>query len=235
MKIVSKFKDYYDYISHIYGADPNCVYMRTKIPWSTLNKIEAKDIPQIRNPLNDSKRSGQYYIALLVVGNIVEPLLCSVGKDDTEDGVTFSYGTHKYEVLDPVKHSHLLEKTGRWDYLNEIKDIGGYQFPILPKIEKVNALTKKLGHPVYMTHPYERQVCVYENIPILKDIEGFSGKYKPEVVWQSIYSTIQDVIRTNPDKLPPVEVANEFKIHAAGFDLKTSFRNPINKKPKKNK
>jgi hypothetical protein len=42
-----------------------------------------------------------------------------------------------------------------------------------------------------------------------------------------IYNFIQNVLRKNPDTIPPVEVKNENKILSAGFDLKTSFRNPI--------
>jgi len=49
----------------------------------------------------------------------------------------------------------------------------------------------------------------------------------PEILFQDVYSYISNVLRENPDVKPPVEVANENKITAAGFDIKKSFRHRV--------
>jgi len=43
-------------------------------------------------------------------------------------------------------------------------------------------------------------------------------------MWQSIYSALTNVLRTDPDKQPPATLNNQEKIWASGFDEKVSFR-----------
>lgn len=53
---------------------------------------------------------------------------------------------------------------------------------------------------------------------------GFAAIMSAEEVYQEIESYIINVLRDNPDKLPPVEVSNVDKIKQHGFDTKISFR-----------
>lgn len=45
MRIISKFKDYYDHISHIYGIDDRVIYTRTPFPDGT--KLDTEGIRRI--------------------------------------------------------------------------------------------------------------------------------------------------------------------------------------------
>lgn len=218
MKIQSRFKDYYDHISHRYGADPDCVYIREPLKLSSIkweNRAHFFDDTLLRpsGSRRARERRKDDEIRALVDGYRIEFVIA--GPRVT----TFlhHYG-HRRETIEVLgeKHAHLLMKDWRTD-----KPL----YPTVAQGKKLEDLIRLVGAPVFMV----RNGTLDERIPVLADL-GFAAIVSPEQMWQDIYSTITNVLRTNPDKAPPVQVAEKYRIQEKGFDLKTSFRHPVNLK-----
>jgi hypothetical protein len=209
MKIQSKFKDYYDTISYKFGQDPDCIYNRGPLPE---DKLTIPYSIQNNFPHNwlytDHTRYMVYYnLCFVVAGPHVVPFLEINGK---------------YFKLGP-QHEYLLNTD--W--------YGRPVYPAMPNEQETKDLIKLVGAPVFMVRNRERDnLYIEQKVPILKDL-GFANIVPATQMWQDIYSTLTTVLRKNPDKEPPITVSNDERIEAAGFDLKTSFRNPINKKVKR--
>jgi len=83
-------------------------------------------------------------------------------------------------------------------------------------------LCKEFMQPVLMIGA-NLGVAVEDRIPILQNV-GFASVMPAEQCYQEIAHYITNVLRDNPDIRQPVEVDDKYKIVAAGFDTKTSFR-----------
>jgi hypothetical protein len=220
VKIQSRFKDYYDHISHRFGSDPDTVYVRE--PIRNNNLIEwPEGAGAVRGGkrcfLNTFDTRHRYTMEFVVAGMHV----VAFGSSHDGSGVP--------EMLGP-QHEHLLVQSWR----NESSR------PILPDSDQLTALVRRVGHPVFLVRGWHAmpgvaghwRLEIAERIPVLKDL-GFPAIISDQQMWQDIYQTLTTVLRKNPDKEPPVRLANDDRIHAAGFDLKSSFRHPVNEKRKK--
>lgn len=224
MRIQSRFRDYYDFISHRFGQQPDVVYVRDKIKETNIlfpSGRAGRVLPDVKRMFRDDVRG---HIDFVVAAQRVIPLY--VVHDQTFDVETNQYNpaTVTYEWLGP-QHRRL------------VKDFHEDVFARLlarPPSPRLPDLIRAVGAPVfYVTDQQGDHIVVAERVPVLKDL-GFPAHIAPEVMWQEIFSTLTDVLRKNPDKEPPVMLSNNDRIHAAGFDLKSSFRHPVNqKKPKK--
>lgn len=224
MRIQSRFRDYYDFISHRFGQQPDVVYVRDKIKETNVlfpTGRSSRVLPHASRMLIDGARG---HIDFVVAAQRVVPLY--VVRDQTFDVETNQYNpaTVTYEWLGP-QHKRLV-KAFHEDSFDQLLSLR------TPK--RLPDLIRAVGAPVfYVTDQQGDYVIINERVPVLKDL-GFPAHIPPEVMWQEIFSTLTDVLRKNPDKEPPVMLSNNDRIHAAGFDLKSSFRHPVNqKKPKK--
>jgi hypothetical protein len=203
MKIVSKFKDYYDYISHQYGADPLYTYDRK--PFGDY-KYGIHHV--LMNGTNDQyfrlDIGRRYYedanLIILIAGNYIFKFLRSFNK--TKDSIVTTnslvgYGNTSILGISNETRIKLIKLVGVPVFL--IEDL------------KVDYRT---GYPV---------LHISERIPILKDY-GISAIVSATDMWQSIFYTLSNVLQPNIDKQPPKEVNNYEKILAHGFDPKISFR-----------
>lgn len=73
MKIVSRFKDYYDYVSHTLGQDEDVVYLRGKIPEDRRELLANKKLTLFpRKATGDVESEVEYIVA----GEFFFPILC---------------------------------------------------------------------------------------------------------------------------------------------------------------
>lgn len=228
MKIISKFKDYYDFISHQYGQDPLVVYERRSlsndqifIPRKRLSDRALNAIYPVRLKRGSYRRNkwqpspAQHTDTVtLVAGKYVFPIL---RRHDPVTGVVTSH-----EIMAQATHGALVETGWRFDKRVD---------PLLPAYEPpeevVEEVIRAAGMPVFAVHNVEMQTVVLaERVPILAEW-GVPALIPASEMWQNISHLLSNVLRRSPDKEPPCTVNNAERIQAAGFDEKTSFRHPV--------
>ena len=217
MKIIDSKKDYYDYLSGIYGIDDKIVFDRRN---SSVLKTNEYDV---------NFGCGLYYFSDERDDDKPRKQEIRWIKDDTKRGWKYK----KKKVLVGQLYYFVLE-VGYYHYYFEIeryKEDGIFNKNIyLLSEQKVD---KKLSDeplsiiPCYLTIKYSTNTNSWRyytdrrcDNPIL--INTFIPKYIPsEDIWNRIYeylSSLKD-IQVNDNR------TDEQKLESAGFDKKTSFRN----------
>ena len=232
MRIISPYKDYYDFAAHLYGKpDASIVYLRDRIkldqtqPWVDTfcdNSTVVK-----HNRIVDSypyDRKDEYdYKWLFVAGkryltyrHLVKKAFHS-GENEYERRVVFGDRLNSLVGSERL-YNRILGKT----YKEE--DFIGTDDNVL------TAIAKTIKAPVFLLHDYRSNPGtnmyhyeIDENIPNLGDL-GMSKFITPGQMYQDISQFMSDVLRDNPDTQPPVKLSNNDLIEKHGFDLKTSFR-----------
>lgn len=215
MIIRSKFKDYYDYVCGKFGIDEEVVY----------NRFPIKD--NTRFVCADTKAQflkydyvGDFKFEYIVAGTYIFPIV-------------YKYKNDLFYTLQPSSLDEFYQsiKDNKWK-LARYKHLCEPNCRLSP--ETIAALVKTVGHPTFKildlkvewpqsSNSAELVIYVDSAIPILKDYK-VAALASAEDMWKSIYTTITNTLRDNPDKKPPVELNDKDKIVKAGFDLKTSFR-----------
>lgn len=210
MYIISKYKDYYDYISNIYGCDKSITYKRLSIDGDSLveQEIADKKVRELPGLYRNNKFDYfDYTIAWLCICGYYY-LICK-HKDQPDFDVI---SKQNY----PLVYDYLFRENTY--YQNRIENYVGVFDRSLVDIHK------QIQQPVFTLKRRCGELVVDSEIPKLKDIAWIKQNISPQQMWQNIYYFISNEIRTNPDKNPPVQLSNNDKIVKAGFDLKTSFR-----------
>lgn len=256
MKIHSKFVDFYDYISHQYGADPDVVYSRGLLapPGSQAITDGRVSLPvppgmgaaiRLARPLGFSRyrsvgrkqvyvpERAPYETSTLVAGRYVFNVLSRRMEMDPEEvklGLPYKPPTYQHQLVTDQLPQELKEMFKPSD--------AKFKAPtITPPEDTVHALIRLVGAPVFLVHGTQgsglkERLVLDKRVPILSDY-GVAALVSAQQMWQNLYHVFQNVLRKNPDKDPPCVIANDDRVEAAGFDLETSFRNPINPRPKR--
>lgn len=222
MRIVSTSKDYYDYISHTLGADPNVVYLRGKTAEPCGVKLYYSDNSVTRVAVNTNDA-----IVLRMAFSDTDRQDARIGKESTfyYRGVIVA-GEHTFTTTFCEKY--LYDKDSPAQRQLTYKSIDTHTLD-LPKGVR-ERLTKLVGRPVFLLvgceHSWQSQTYYTGYINSTPNLRGYGvdKHVTPQQMWQSIYTVLTNVLRDNPDKQPPHSVNNTERILAAGFDLKTSFR-----------
>lgn len=212
MRIISKVKDYYDFVGKIYGEDDTIIYNRLDLSDQEYKKVEieapfSKNSQVFSVPYN-------YYLSsihqLIICGHVF-----TVYKE-------LSYDENSYKLVDDEKLASIIDDAKRYNpYCNTLDHYYKGEY-----VKQAADICKAAGQPVVIFCGNDRDVkTVYlsRRIPNLGEL-GISAFYKPEELFQKIQQFIANVIRTNPDIAVPVAQDNNNKIVSHGFDLKTSFR-----------
>jgi len=254
MKIISKFKDFYDYKVAKYGVDEKLVYNRKtccdyyKIRFQYLNlhknvpeKVSIGDFDNIEE-VQYFKRNNCHKI--LILGEKLIHLFF------TENGVY----TH-FDIKNP---EDIKKKYGYYSYYTEVREItfnDEKKFDIyssfkyvwdelfsydrkrfLPRVNiskddilfnEPMILIECLGEIFNKKNSSDR-IFIYKFTynPILSKLELYLDE---DFIWQSLVEFLSN--KRSEKEISP-EVSNENKILSKGFDLKTSFRPNMKKKHK---
>ena len=204
MLIISKHKDFYDHVSYVYGIDKKIVYTRDV----------AKNVEIIANEI-PGYRKFRSIDQLVECGDEVSIVVIV----DKMYFVVKNYLTNEERVLDQS------------DRLMRSRSILRDETHNNPDL--ILKLTKKVGSPVYQIESFDidwsdpdRKLIarIAEKTPRLSDIKGMVALLDPQQTYQEISYAITNLLNPNPDITPPVFVSDKYKIQAAGFDLKQSFR-----------
>lgn len=217
MKIISPFKDYYDWIAGKYGGgDPRLIYKRTKIQGKDAKDRVIYDIVSGRSYELSSLNANRYRLGkstysfniLIFCGR--QYLVVKI------DGAT--------NILSEEKHPDLwqmLNKTSKGITSLLLKSTS-IDFYLGKQTQFAENLCKQYDQPVLLIINGLGAV-VDDRIPVLQDV-GFASIMSAEQCYQEISHFLGNVLRESPDTKPPVEIDDKYKIIGAGFDTKTSFR-----------
>ena len=228
MRIISRYQDYYDFVGKRYGEDPDAVYVRRDTGSPVVqSRVGLHLLFCNYGPVDRETRKPlpTYECTYLVAGTRVFPYLTYDPAQDCNRGPKRVVSLEEFKLC----FYDRLESYAKSDYEYVLRPNCGV--PPKTLIELIQAV----GAPVFEVprvtynfsgHEDDRRVFtvhVASQVPVLRDY-GIPALVSPEQMWQNIYSCLQNVLRKNPDKAPPVELGNNDKIVKAGFDLKTSFR-----------
>ena len=241
MKIISKFKDFYDYKVGKYGVDEKLVYTRKtyceyfqgffrdinidyRISEDDFNKNLKDDIKPI-----DEKNIHK----ILFIGEKLIHLFF------TENGV--------YTHFD-IKNENDLRKLNDFQYKKEITFKDGKKFNIFSKFGSDWDYLLSYNRKKLITSDIDKDDIILNEPMLLIELIGTSKSskylyiykftYNPNLsqmgvyidadfVWQSLVEFLSN--KRSEKEISP-EVSNENKILSKGFDLKTSFRPNMKKK-----
>jgi len=213
MKIISKFKDYYDYKVAEYGTDENLVYDRRNGTIVDRQRISPEE-------------SNLALYSTLYVGSEVVHLFITHNKIYTHfDLVDIERKKRRYYFFDgyclKFRDGKQYEyKSNLWlgyfsDTADFIRENNGFHIREETHLswEELSKIPLLLITSDYRT----KNQKVYIN-PNLQEL----GVYiDPDFVWQHIVQYLSD-LKTQAEQSP--ELPNELKIDSKGFDKKRSFR-----------
>ena len=213
MKIISKFKDYYDYKVAEYGTDENLVYDRRNGMIVDRQRISPEE-------------SNLALYSTLYVGSEVVHLFITQNKIYTHfDLVDIERKKRRYYFFDgyclKFRDGKQYEyKSNLWlgyfsDTADFIRENNGFHIREETHLswEELSKIPLLLITSDYRT----KNQKVYIN-PNLQEL----GIYiDPDFVWQHIVQYLSD-LKTQAEQSP--ELPNELKIDSKGFDKKRSFR-----------
>lgn len=207
MKLISKYKDYYDYLQGIYGIDELIVYDRRgeiQEP-SEFYPINSFNEPQVVS-YNFAICNKEYTVYQYKEKFYHTPIqILKLNKEIQKDGKVgyLSYSRRKIETLEQAS-IHYMKNNHSNTSINEI-----------------------LRKPVL--------ICVGDFMEDRKDPKswkvpnlqkyGVGSWYRAEEIWKDIYSFIS-YLKDNPE-IPNKQTDLE-KLQAHGFDKKVSFRHRNN-------
>ena len=206
MKIISKYKDYYDFLVGKYGEDPLIVLDRRTNEFPPRYVFDYKVT---------------FFICDLEIEGLVKNGKVYYGKDIEP----FAHKEKDYKGLKRYRNRHTTEKdrhTTEKEKVYYAVDIGGRHlttFNIKPVKSNVNT---KVGVPILMLKSYIskplKQLDNFYCFPILKDW-NIQSLIKPEDMFLMLSAFVAKKDVDNDNR------TDKEKIVDAGFDLKSSFRN----------
>ena len=213
MKIISKFKDYYDYKVAEYGTDENLVYDRRNGTIVDRQRISPEE-------------SNLALYSTLYVGSEVVHLFITQNKIYTHfDLVDIERKKRRYYFFDgyclKFRDGKQYEyKSNLWlgyfsDTADFIRENNGFHIREETHLswEELSKIPLLLITSDYRT----KNRKVYIN-PSLQELDVYID---PDFVWQHIVQYLSD-LKTQAEQSP--ELPNELKIDSKGFDKKRSFR-----------
>jgi hypothetical protein len=233
MKILSKYKDYYDYLQGIWGMDEKLVLDRTDYtptPDYTSNyPITSPIVSLIRFYICDMVVEGVYYQKkaweqgeFLFGADIAEVLKDKVEPEDDSHKRWRDYSKYYYIDLDTkpkfgISWFRVLKHPVHFFDL-EHEPTGFYQ-----EKKEVKCPNEILNCPILIENlPVEKKYDVSKctRFPVMRDY-NLHKVYSAQDMWLMLGEWL------GREKVIPNNQTNNEKILSNGFDLKSSFRNPI--------
>lgn len=196
MKIVSKYKEYYDYLQGVYVIDDKLVLDRTsyyKLPY----------------PLSNDKST--IHIGEVVVEVYWKKDVPYIGEEIEKYSIVNknSFGVYSslHGMYNNTSHKdYYFIPNGRYSFIRVLKQ---------PLDLKDKSPTWKEDCPILL-ETYQG----FKKFPLLKEY-NISKKLSAEAIWMLLTQWLSKQIGKK-EKVP--EMSDKSKILAAGFDLKTSFK-----------
>lgn len=232
MKIHSKYRDYFDYLAKVYGEDPLINWERHMLTerWDSpieddrrYRQIDPHNFAQYYDYYSGSEWSNHWEQRIVVVAGkrFLVYRRSQFGRTQlriaAEDN-PWTALTADADILSVIAGN---DHRPRWNQ-RKLKPesvmpyLGAYS-------DAAMELCVKYQSPVLWLNIGRSGVQVHAGCPRLSDIVHFAAAYPAEQIFQDISDFWLNRAAGSPDADPPVEVNDQCKIAAHGFD-KTSFR-----------
>ena len=245
MKIISKFKDFYDYKVAKYGVDEKLVYTRV-----------TKNFRNSPRLFSINKTQPDYNNKILFVGDKIVLIF------KTEEKLYTQFDLEDIELLKAknsnvrvknfsyyMKDSEITFLDGNTIFVNSFINIDLYDLLKMNRKTFYNFFIKNkkdffdideennfFNEPIVLIeflenvtdHDNRRSTSVYKKTYNL-NLSQMGIYIDEDFVWQSLVEFLSN--KRSEKEISP-EVSNENKILSKGFDLKTSFRSNMKKKHK---
>jgi len=250
MKIISKFKDYYDIIGQTYGVDNKIAFDRTiEIP--SVVKVYVPDeflirLPDIQSSLAKHSVQDSYhtFYEMCRAENIQRLMLLSmcgrpifIGQTESSwrpnaDGLRNEYvgGT---TVLPSEELVECMVGLSLYMGLPNLNDVRRYLMRVSQKIRSPIFILKDMAGRSFNHYSTTRNLnqdeyefYLGESVPRLADIKGFAKKYSSDQIYQDISYWVANVMNGSPDLMPEPnpELTDVERVLSHGFDKRVSFR-----------
>lgn len=214
MRIISKFKDYYD-TAAAYGIDKEILYIRES------KKITLPEIQDIKIRLN-SYIDG-YEVEKRVVGfcgdlhmlMVLHPTIGTSYRRDLTRSPVYCYTKEDLMKYYDIPKKHVFWRK-RLDMFFETKQFDN----------QLKELFQKLKIPVFMTFVGDDRKTYIDTAPILKDVEFYRVK-DSATAFQDIFQYVAGVLGSPEREM--IQISDKDKLHKKGFD-KWSFKKLPSKK-----
>ena len=213
MKIISKHKDYYDYLVGIYGEDPKLIYDRTDA--TPLNLNDHIDGTIIKLKLANKEYHGLCYSHKIYWPNEIGQLFTICDSKRIRRALPTHHNDDDCVIIN-LRERFNISALNTYISLVNGRDI---------KCDDVCVLA--FLHPVYSKRCITRYIGnTTEYHVILQDI-NFYNRLSAQECWIEISNFLSKKVSEKESQV--TGSSNEIKIQSAGFDLKTSFRPKIKK------
>ena len=243
MKIISRFRDFYDYKVEKYGVDEKIIYNR-------ITKV-LRNFPRIftKNEVQPDYNNKSLFVGdkIVLIFKTKEKLYTQFDLEDIELLKTKSSNVRIKNFFYHMKDSELTFLDGNTIVVNSIVDVDLYEMLQMSRKTFYNFFIKNekdllnideednfLNEPIVLIeflenvkdHDKRRNISVYKRTynPNLKELGLY---FDTDFIWQSLVEFLSN--KRSEKEISP-EVSNENKILSKGFDLKTSFRPNMKKK-----
>lgn len=223
MLIISKFRDYYDSVANT-GVDKTIVYDRESIE----KELKLEDLIYI-----DSGRFGEYspkmkeILELKFIGFCGQVYPFIERQEIIDNRVTINTAYNYIYDIDVIKE--VVKKYSIYQFKQLLYLLDFYN-------KKINSYFFEFKVPIILvknrnsSHFFQNQVI--ELNPKLSDIDFYTQK-DSWTAFKEVESYISGVLGVN--NKPMIEISEQDKLLAHGFDKKWSFRNPDPPKRKRKK
>jgi len=221
MKIISKFKDYYDYKVAEYGTDENLVYDR-RLPTGV-----GIGTPQRSWITLDDAADDEALHSVLYVGNELVHLFATPSKvythwdfADPEDWLYSIYDLWyggRYVLMNDGKEIRIIS------YLSATCDtlLEQIEAPRERNIFKLEDQSPWLVLKSPLLLIFNKDYRENNRATHYVNLQELGVYLDPDFVWQNIVQYLSD-LKTQAEQSP--ELPNDLKIESKGFDKKRSFR-----------
>lgn len=225
MKIISKFKDYYDFAVG-YDTDPRKIFIRDTVILGKNVMIAqdkykllytcARDLERVVYEINQyTTRRSHYYVGRVVFCNFIYPYLYDI-KTKTYYYRFEEIPSKIVEVFDSNSRYYPRNEMYRYFLMEERWSQKGY---IYKKITNACNYNKLAGAPVLYSWLNKTGEEEYVMNGCLEDVK-FGAIKSPQEAFQELYNWIE-FKEPESDSAPE----NMDRFASKGFDKKTSFRN----------
>ena len=254
MKIISKFKDFYNYKVAKYGVDEKLVYTRkTYYEYYKILHIniltDENGRVSVEDFNNNLKENIKYFKhnnhnKVLIVGEKIVHLFFTEDKVYTHFDIEnpekiadytykyWAYYTHTKEITfnDGKKFEFFIAFNDIW---NDLFSYDRKRFLSYMEISKDDILFNEPMILIEYVGKVDKKTIRYPNsiykITYNPNLSQMGIYFDEDFIWQSLVEFLSN--KRSEKEISP-EVSNENKILSKGFDLKTSFRPNMKKKHK---